>query len=293
MKEAAEITGVSIPTVSEQIKRLETLLETQLFLRKPRRLELTPDGETLYRHAEQMFQSGLRFLDVVSTTSIGGYAVRIGAQESYAIGPALDFLVLYQEAFSPYGTLQTFRESNPDRLFERVFNGELDWAIALRPPTSPRLEFAKIGSTEIVLCTSQEKLDAFPDRSELIRSLPLARGRKDEQVNKLISDHLQAADIFIEETIDSDHLELSLRLAEKGECVTAIAKNLAGQFLDDRKLGWFTIGGPMIVTFYAFWQQTSGRMIAIRKLIEVLEKTGHGVRLRSGNLTQPLQELPH
>ena len=31
MKEAAEVTGVSIPTVSEQIKRLETLLETTLF----------------------------------------------------------------------------------------------------------------------------------------------------------------------------------------------------------------------------------------------------------------------
>ena len=33
MKEAAEVTGVSIPTVSEQIKRLETLLETPLFHR--------------------------------------------------------------------------------------------------------------------------------------------------------------------------------------------------------------------------------------------------------------------
>ena len=51
MKEAAQTTGVSLPTVSEQIKRLETALNVTLFKRFPRRLELTTEGETLYQYA--------------------------------------------------------------------------------------------------------------------------------------------------------------------------------------------------------------------------------------------------
>lgn len=283
MKEAAEVTGVSIPTVSEQIKRLETLLETPLFHRRPRRIELTIEGETLYKHAQKMFESGLRFLDVVSPTEIGGYPVRIGVQETFSSGAAVDFLTRYFDSYSPFGTVNTFRETNPDSLLEKVYNGDLDWAIALQAPTSGRIEFGKVGSTEIVFCASAEALDKYKNRNELFAALPLARCRFDEQLNKLVSDHLQTSDIFIEETIETDHSELALRLAEQGKCVTAIAKGFNGQSLGHSNLKMFALNGPIILSFYAYWRQTSNRMIAIRKLVELLEKDSRALaRPRSG-----------
>jgi len=285
MKEAAEVTGVSIPTVSEQIKRLETLLETPLFNRRPRRIELTVEGETLYKHAKQMFESGLRFLDVVSPTVIGGYPVRIGVQETFSMGPVLEFLVKYFDAYSPFGTVNTFRETISDRLVDRVFNGELDWAISLQQPTSPRLEYGKMGSAEVVFCASTEVVDRYPNRSELFAALPLARSRWDEQLNKLISDHLNAADIFVEEIIESDHWDFCLKLAEQGKCVTAVGKSFSGQPLHDGRLKTFTLSGPIVVPFYAFWRQSSGRMIAIRKLTEILERDNRGARPRPGGPT--------
>lgn len=303
MKEAAEVTGVSIPTVSEQIKRLETLLETPLFHRRPRRIELTIEGETLYKHARQMFESGLRFLDVVSPTVIGGYPVRIGVQETFSVGPILEFLLRYFDMYSPFGTVHTFRESMADRLLDRVYNSELDWAISLQAPTSPRLEYGKIGSAEIVFCASAEMLERYKNRAELFTALPLARCRWDEQLNKLVSDHLQAADIFVEEIIESDHWDLSLKLAEQGKCVTAVAKSFTGQSLQQGSLRTFSLSGPIVLSFYAFWRQSSGRMIAIRKLAELLERDSRGGRPRPGAPT-PAQgaeagaenvpiELPH
>ena len=282
MKEAAEVTGVSIPTVSEQIKRLETLLETPLFHRRPRRIELTVEGETLFKHARQMFESGLRFLDVVSPTVIGGYPVRIGMQETFSAGPALEFLMKYFDAYSPFGTVHTFREPMGDRLIEKVYNGDLDWAIALQQPVSTRLEYGKIGSAEIVFCASAEVLERYKNRTELFAALPLARSRWDEQLNKLVSDHLQAADIFVEEIIESDHWDLALKLAEQGKCVTAIAKSFTGQPLLQGNLRTFSLSGPIVLSFYAFWRQSSGRMIAIRKLTELLEKDSRGIRPRPG-----------
>jgi DNA-binding transcriptional LysR family regulator len=281
MKEAAEVTGVSIPTVSEQIKRLETLLETPLFHRRPRRIELTVEGETLYKHAKQMFESGLRFLDVVSPTVIGGYPVRIGLQDTFAEGPTLEFLMKYFDVYSPFGTVHTVREAQPDRLLDKVYNGELDWAMALQPPTSPRLEYGKVGSAEIVFCTSAEMLEQYPNRADLFAALPLARCRWDEQLNKLVSDHLQTSDIFTEEIIESDHWDFCMRLAEQGKCITAVAKSFSGQVLQQGTLRTFAVNGPIILTFYAFWRQSSSRMVAIRKLSELLDKDSRGLRPRS------------
>jgi len=282
MKEAAEVTGVSIPTVSEQIKRLETLLETPLFHRRPRRIELTVEGETLYKYARQMFESGLRFLDVVSPTEIGGYPVRIGIQETFSSSPVIDFMVRYFDVYLPFGTVNTFRETMPDRLVDRVYSGGLDWAISLVPPTSPRLEYGKIGSAEVVFCASAEMLEKYKNRTELFQALPLARCRFDEQLNKLIVDHLNAADIFVEEIIESDHWELCLKLAEQGKCVTAVAKSFNGQPLVSSHLKTFTLSGPIVLSYYAFWRQASNRMIAIRKLTELLEKDNRGLRPRPG-----------
>lgn len=55
MKNAAPHLNIAIPTCSEQVKRLEDLLQQDLFIRYPRRLELTLIGEKLYRDLMPMF----------------------------------------------------------------------------------------------------------------------------------------------------------------------------------------------------------------------------------------------
>lgn len=292
MKEAAEVTGVSIPTVSEQIKRLETLLETPLFHRRPRRIELTVEGETLFKHAQQMFESGLRFLDVVSPTVIGGYPVRVGVQETFGNGAAMEFLLRYFDVYSPFGTVNTFREANPDRLLDKVYNGDLDWAISLVQPTSPRIEFGKIGSTEIVFAAAADKLEQYKNRTELFAALPMARSRFDDQLNKLVSDHMQASDIFVEETIETDHMELALKLVEQGKAIAAVARGMNGVLSLPAGVKTFSLHGPIVLSFYAYWRQTSSRMIAIRKLAELLEKDNRGLRPRTGAGTGPGATLP-
>ncbi len=279
MKEAAEVTGVSIPTVSEQIKRLETLLETPLFHRRPRRIELTVEGEILYQHAKQMFESGLRFLDVVSPTVIGGYPVRIGVQESFASSLAFEFLLKYFDVYSPYGTVHTVRETISDRLLEGIHTGMIDWGLTLQAPTSSRLEYGKIGTADIVFVASHDLVEKYKNRVEIFQEVPLARCRWDEQLNKLVSDHLQAADIFAEEVIESDHWELCMRLAEQGKCVTAVARQFAPEG-GQGKLRTFAVGGPIVLPYYAVWRQSGQRMIAIRKLVELLEKDRKIVRSR-------------
>jgi len=279
MKEAAEVTGVSIPTVSEQIKRLETLLETPLFHRRPRRIELTVEGEILFQHAKQMFESGLRFLDVVSPTLIGGYPVRVGIQESFANTVALEFLERYYDLYSPFGTIHTLRETISDRLIEQIHLGHIDWGMTTTAPQSGRLEYGRIGAAEVLFWASPQKLEEHRNRVGIFQEMPLARSRWDEQLNKQVFDHLQSLDVFIEETIDSDHAEFCLQLAEQGKCVVAQARTPALEARSAR-LRSFSIGGPILIPFFAVWRQSSQRMIAIRKLIDIIERENKGTRGR-------------
>ncbi|HMO86782.1 MAG TPA: LysR family transcriptional regulator, partial [Lacipirellulaceae bacterium] len=55
---AAGRLGVSRPTVTGQVRRLEQTLGQRLFSREGRRLVLTDFGETVLRHAEAVFAAG-------------------------------------------------------------------------------------------------------------------------------------------------------------------------------------------------------------------------------------------
>lgn len=268
MKDAAEVTGVSIPTVSEQIKRLETLLGVMLFHRRPRRIELTSDGELLYRHAQGMFESGRRFLDAVSPTSIGGYPVRVGLQESFAESFANDFLVRYAESYAPFGVVSTVRENSSDRAIERLHEGSIDWAIVIGEPYSKGLERGRIGVCEVAFMASRTALAKFPLETDAFKELPLARCRQDEFLNRTVSDRLQAAGVLVEEIVESEHPEFCKRLVESDQCIAAFPKAFASEA---SQLRAFSVGGPMFVVFSAVWKPSSGRMVAIRRLIHLLE----------------------
>ncbi len=53
---AAEKLSISQPSVSVHVKNLEMEFQTQLFIRSPKTLKITPSGEILYDRAKQMVQ---------------------------------------------------------------------------------------------------------------------------------------------------------------------------------------------------------------------------------------------
>ncbi|MCB9618361.1 MAG: LysR family transcriptional regulator [Sandaracinus sp.] len=63
---AAKRLGVSHPTVSEQLRKLEEQLGLTLFERRGRRLVLTENGRMVYRYAEQIFGMGNALLEEVA-----------------------------------------------------------------------------------------------------------------------------------------------------------------------------------------------------------------------------------
>ncbi len=65
IKRAAELLGVTQPTISAQVSALERSLGVALFRRRGNRLELTETGRTVQEHASTIFRVGERITDAV------------------------------------------------------------------------------------------------------------------------------------------------------------------------------------------------------------------------------------
>lgn len=80
---AGELLGRSQPAISLQIKKLETLLDTQIFLRGSS-LELTEDGEYLYRAARQILEINDQAISRLMGDSVSG-KVRLGIPNDFEL----------------------------------------------------------------------------------------------------------------------------------------------------------------------------------------------------------------
>lgn len=270
MKEAAEILGVSAPTVSEQIKKLESLLGVELFKRYTRKIVLTPDGKVLFNFAEDMFNSGTRFLDAVSPISIGGYPARVGIQETMSTKLPMDLLLKYSRLYTPFGSLNTYREYNSENLEYKIINNDLDWAISLEEPKFREIESQKIGEAKIVFCASKKVFASTSKKNALFTILPLARSSWDDILNKKVKDHLIKNNIKVEEFFESDHREFCINMTEMGVCLSTFSIDEVKDASWGKNVKTFTMGDPIRLSYYAIWPKSKRRMIAIKKLREII-----------------------
>jgi len=292
MKEAGKILHISTPTVSEQIKKLENILGVKLFKRQPRKLSLTREGESLFHCAKEMFDVGGRFLDTISPNSIGGYAVRVGIQESISSSLAINFVSQYWDLYAPYGTVNTVREIYGERLTEKILTNECDWGITLEKPKSLKLNYGEIGSINIVFCCSPRIFRKFKNKEGIVRTIPLARSSWDKRTNQAVDDYLRELNIFPDEIIETDHRDFSVGLAHRGRCVTVLDEN------DLKQSGWrdrvkcFSLGKPIEIKLYAYWAKATERMISISRLRELLNMDGKPREMEDPELQIRVSDVP-
>lgn len=266
MKEASKLLGVSIPTISDQIKRLEELGNAKLFHRSVRSIKLTPLGQKLFSSAKEVFDAGSRVVDVLFPAINAGYSAKVGIQETIAESLAINFVSQYWDLYAPYGTVNTVRNISPDLMIERIFQGQFDWGICLNVPRSLKLDSKKILTTEIAFCCSPTLFERFKAKEDILRNIPLARSSWDEKLNEATDDCLIKAGIFPEEIIESDHIEFCISLAERGRCVVTLPKETIETARWGNSLIPFSLHDPIKLHLYAVWLKENNNLMTIKKM---------------------------
>ncbi len=140
---AAEREGVAQPTLSQQIRKLETALGLPLFERLGRGVRLTPAGQRLLSHAQAVLRQMNEARQALE-------ALRDQVAGSLTVGVIPTILPYFLA-----GRLEQFLRRHPavevhvveevtDRLLEKLTSGDLDLAIVRLPVRRPHLLCSEI-----------------------------------------------------------------------------------------------------------------------------------------------------
>lgn len=143
MSRAAETLHVSQPTLSKQMKALETELGKKLFRRGSSSLALTDEGMLLRKRAEDI-------LDMVDKTadefqaldSITGGEVHIGCAESYQIKYLAQAIKHFKEIYPLFRYHIT--SGNTEQVTERLDRGLIDFAVIVEPPDLSKYNYLEV-----------------------------------------------------------------------------------------------------------------------------------------------------
>ena len=129
---AAQALNNSQPNITRAMNCLEQQLNTTLFIRTNRGVQLTPEGERLYNHvlsAMEQFQAAEEELADSSGLSHG--SVAIGASETALNIFLLDKLKSFHMTY-PGIRLKLYNHSTPEAI-EAVKSGKIDFAVVSTP----------------------------------------------------------------------------------------------------------------------------------------------------------------
>ena len=163
---AAELTGVSQPSMSKQIRVLENSLGTPLFVRNRGAIELTSAGEALLPHAERIL------IDVEaaeeSVQEVAGLRrgrVRLGATPSLCDGLLPEVLTAFHRRHP--GIDLEVHESGSRLLMLELVRGRLDLALNIVSATT---EHEDLVTTELL---TEQLVLVGPPHHELATEVPL------------------------------------------------------------------------------------------------------------------------
>jgi DNA-binding transcriptional LysR family regulator len=164
---AAEITGTSQPTVSRQVKRLQDVVGSQLFISTPRGVKLTQKGEALARALSRLDHSLYSITsDLKTETSEAQGTVRVSITDglnALFAAPAL------QRFSAQYPKIQLHLKT-PLNLMNLREN-QTDMMIGFNPHESTDIQFRKLGQIHFIPVVAKEYIQrhGLPTRNNLER----------------------------------------------------------------------------------------------------------------------------
>lgn len=165
---ASEKLGLTQSALSQKIARLESFLETTLFIRKPNGLDLTSAGVKLLPYAKQQLQTEDEFLhafhssqeEIRGTLRLGGYS---SIMRSLVIPRLIPFIKKNHEASVEFSSFEM------NELAGFLKSGKMDMILTDYFPQTPGCEELEVGQEEYVLIESAKfespeiYLDHSPD----------------------------------------------------------------------------------------------------------------------------------
>lgn len=162
----AERIGISQPSLSAAIKRLEYSIGVPLFIRNKHKVTLTPAGEKLLLHAVELQQlwNNTQAICLASHEEVQGKVI-LGCHASVAMYTLPQFIPMLLEKY-PKLEIQ-LRHDLSRKILEAVISLAIDIGIVVNPIKNPNLIIRKLFEDEVAFWSTEKLSFASENLSEI------------------------------------------------------------------------------------------------------------------------------
>jgi DNA-binding transcriptional LysR family regulator len=218
---AAEALRVTQPAVAEQIRKLEQILEADLFVRAARGVLPTEAGQTFAVHATRSLQTLEEAAASVSQfTSLRTGSVTLGTFSADTLGVwRLEALVATFLERHPQVSVRLVGR-NSSVTADRVRRGELEAAVVLLPIDDERLEVRPIVRDEVLYVTAATRRAQRAATIEHLVAAPLvfydAEYADKDPIRRQLAERAQAHGVPLRPRVEVEAIDIALRLVAHG-----------------------------------------------------------------------------
>ena len=272
---AAQSMFMAQPSLSDQIRRLESELGVSLFARVGRGLELTEAGRLFLPHASRTLAAARETAESVrEVRELEGGTVEFGT-----FGSAHHYLLA--------GLVEDFRTRHPGvrvravgqnsaEVADAVRAGRLEAGLVALPVDDRGLDVRPALREELLYVSADPKRVAEPMTIERLAEAPLilydARWGEDDPTRRQLRERAQQAGVKLEPEIEVEYVTAALELCARGLGDTVSSRVLIGSRGYTRKLTGVSFEPPLYDTFAFITRRNAQLTPATREFIALAEK---------------------
>ncbi len=236
--QAGEELCISQPAVSQAIKLLETTLGSKLFVRIPKGVKLTPEGEVLYSYVQRGYEYILmgeakfqKMLDLENGE------IRIGASDMTLQFYLLPYLEQFHEKFPSIKVMVT-NAPTPETL-EFLYEGKIDFGIVSEPfEAKPEIEIKRIMEIQDIFVAGN-RFSHLKERTlsyKALEELPIICLEHNTSSRRYIDEFLKANEVELKPEFELAMSDIIVKFASRNLGIGCVVKDFASDALENGDL---------------------------------------------------------
>lgn len=248
ISKAAKELYISQPAISKSIQKLEESLNCKLFSRSSRGVILTDEGNLLYGHVKEAFETlGTGEEKLKRSIELGVGHLQIGVSSTLCKYMLLPYLKEFIRR-NPHISISINCQSTNETL-HLLDDNKIDIGLIGKPENLKNYHFHYLDNIEDIFVTTKSYLRNLSTRGikkdEILQNSTLMLLDKNNMTRQYIDDYLQNNQIIVAESIDISNMDLLIDFAKIGVGVACVIKSFVTKELREGSLIEIPLGIPI------------------------------------------------
>ena len=248
ISKAAKELYISQPAISKSIQKLEESLGCKLFSRSSRGVVLTEEGNLLYGHVRDAFETLTLGEDKLKRSiELGVGHLRIGVSTTLCKYMLLPYLKEFIKR-NPHISISINCQSTNETL-KLLDDNKIDIGLIGKPDNPKTIQFYYLDNIKDIFVATGDYLSHLSQRGikedEILQNSTLMLLDKNNMTRQYIDDYLQENQITVADSIDISNMDLLIDFAKIGVGVACVIKSFVKKELEDGTLIEIPLGIPI------------------------------------------------